>query len=54
MRKKICPEVDSELYTQLKIIAIKQNKGIYELLEEGMKNVINKYNIDYNKEAKKD
>lgn len=43
IRKNVNTTLDQELYKKIKIIAVQQNKGANELLEEGMRYIIDKY-----------
>ena len=42
-RKNINTTIDEDLYTEIKILAIKQKTNANDLIEEGMKYVIEKY-----------
>lgn len=42
-RKSINTKIDQELYRKIKVLAAKLDKNAYELLEEGMKLVLEKH-----------
>lgn len=46
-RKDISNRIDEDLYTAIKILAIKNKLKANDLLEEGMKLVLDKYNETY-------
>lgn len=47
MRKNVSNTLDEELYDQIRILAIKAKKNANDLIEEGMKLVLDKYTSDY-------
>lgn len=42
-RKAVNTTLDEELYQQIRILALKNNCNANDLMEEGMKYIINKY-----------
>lgn len=48
-RKNINTTLDEDLYTEIKILAIKLKTNANDLIEEGMKHVIEKYEEQNNK-----
>lgn len=51
-RKNINTTLDEELYTKLKILAIKLKINANDLIEEGMKHVLDKYTNMENSKGK--
>lgn len=43
-RKNVNTTVDEDLWKEIKLLAIKVDKGANDLLEEGMKYILEKYN----------
>lgn len=50
MRKNVSNTLDEELYDQIRILAIRQKKNANDLIEEGMRLILDKYkdNTDKN------
>lgn len=48
-RKNINTTIDEDLYTEIKILAIKLKINVNDLIEEGVKYVIEKYTNQENK-----
>ena len=48
-RKNINTTIDEDLYTEIKILAIKSKVNANDLIEEGMKYVLEKYKNKDNK-----
>lgn len=47
-RKNINTTIDEDLYTEIRILAIRLKKNTNDLIEEGMKYVIEKYKTQNN------
>lgn len=48
-RKDIGTRLEEDLYIAIKMLAIKQNKKANDLIEEGIKLVLDKYNTECEK-----
>lgn len=49
-RKDIGTRLDEDLYTAIKILATKQGKNANDLIEEGIKYILDKNDIKHNNE----